>query len=427
MASAFDDFQQFEEKLKQHQDIITEYQRTHEELKLSAQQFIELANAMPQLVWIARADGTVIYYNNRVGEFAGASVREDGSWYWEGLLHPEDREITAVAWQNALQGRSAYQIEHRVQLQGGVYRWYLSRAVPYYDGNGEIIKWFGTATDIHDSKTLSEVLEEKVAERTFQYEVLNRQLQHSNEDLLRFAHIASHDMKEPLRKIRLFGKMFLELYGEHVPEEGRKLLDKVVNSSARLDSLVDGILNYSMVDMEESDITSCNLELIIKDVIWDLELVIKDKQAIVHVESLPVIKGKQIYLHQLFYNLMINSLKFSAQGKIPNILVKQIPFTSRDSKHLEPELQDQYCKISFSDNGIGFEVAYAEKIFGVLERLHSREIYDGTGLGLALCRKIVGRHGGFIYADAEAGRGSEFIVILPYDNTINRRKRSSGL
>lgn len=379
---------------------------------------------MPQLVWIARPDGVVTYYNDRVEEFAGAMKKDDGSWEWQGLLHPEDREITEVSWSRAVKEGSVYQIEHRVKLRNGEYRWFLSRGLPQYDDKGRIRKWFGTATDIHESKLMSELLEAKVVERTREYELVNRALRQSNEELLRFAHIASHDLKEPLRKIRLFGNMFLESYGNLVPDQGRTLLNKVIRSSDRLNNLVDGILNYSTVDMRGRDIETCDLDALVSEVLVDLELIIEDKNASIVKERLPRIPGHRIYLQQLFYNLLSNSLKFSSTQKSPSIRIYADQPGGPDAALLaEAHLEGSYCKIVIEDNGIGFEPAYAEKIFGVLERLHSREAYEGTGLGLALCRKIVEKHEGCIYAVSEAGEGSRFVILLP--NAVMPRQNRS--
>lgn len=169
---------------------VTEQVKSRKKVEDSVQELGKLANAMPQIVWSAEPDGSVIYYNDRILEFAGASRLPDGSWNWVGVLHPEDTKPTEEAWMKAFTGGTIYQMEHRVIMRDGSYRWHLSRALPQHDDKGDIIKWYGTATDVHEQKLNEEALELK-----------NVQLLRTNSDLDNFIYTASHDLKAPIANI----------------------------------------------------------------------------------------------------------------------------------------------------------------------------------------------------------------------------------
>ncbi|MES2647658.1 MAG: ATP-binding protein [Bacteroidota bacterium] len=364
----------------------------------------ELADALPQLVWIAEPSGTVTYYNDRVSEFAGATKLPNGHWSWEGLVHPDERVLTAEAWKHSVKTGSIYQLEHRVQMKTGEYRWFLSRGIPQRDENGIITKWFGTATDIHVSKEYANILEQQVQERTSELKELNISLQHSNDDLQQFAHVASHDLKEPLRKIKTFSGRLMDDGESILSERGLTYLAKMNSATERLFSMIEGVLNYSTLNASEQKNQIIRLEEILQHIETDLELLILQKNATIHYSNFPPIEGASVLIYQLFYNLLNNGLKFSGSERAPVISVTSKTINKNDKKFIE---------ITIADNGIGFDNEHAEKIFDPFARLNSKDKYEGTGLGLSLCKKIVQRHGGTITANSIKNIGSSFIVILP--------------
>ncbi|MGZ5254353.1 MAG: sensor histidine kinase, partial [Flavitalea sp.] len=250
-------------------------------------------------------------------------------------------------------------------------------------------------------------LETLVKERTLE---LNR----SNEDLQQFAHVASHDLKEPLRKIRTFSNRLEAEFGKMMPEKGRTYIEKIQASSERMSNMIDGILNYSVMNATEQNEERIDLGFILDGIISDLELLILQKEAKITYNNLPRIKGSPTLIYQLFYNLISNSLKFS-KAETPS----RINISSRQMN--EEELKDfsdikkstDYLCITVEDNGIGFNPEYAEKMFNVFTRLNRRDQYEGTGLGLALCKKIVHRHHGLISAKGEEGKGASFEIVFP--------------
>lgn len=380
--------------------------RSTTELKNSREQFKQLADFMPQIVWTASADGSTDYYNNKWYEITGAKARGDQSWI--PVLHPDDVGPCLTTWHRSVETGEPYEIEYRFKdVRTNSFRWFLGRALPVKDDSGTIIKWFGTATDIHDQKMQKEKLEELVAQRT-------TDLKRSNEDLQQFAHVASHDLKEPVRKIRIFTQRLGDEYGNLVPEKGRTYIDKLQASSERISNMIDSILKYSVVNATEDKLEPVDMNLMMEGIVNDLELVIMQKEATINYASLPTLKAIPALMYQLLYNLIANALKFSKEN-IPvviNVTVQTVSAAEIENAADIPRAKE-YIKIIVSDNGIGFNQEFADKLFNVFTRLNPREKYDGTGLGLALCKKIVHRHNGIIYAKGEEGVGSSFHVILP--------------
>lgn len=617
------------------------------------EQLYYLSNAIPQLVWIAGADGKVIFYNERVSEYAGATRLPDGSWQWDGLLHPHDTAATVEAWTEAVRSGETYVKEHRVKMKNGTYRWHLSRGVPKKNDDGTVSVWFGTATDIHDQKTNEELIKlaqesaqmgswhydfqletitasdqlkmllgldptaefsfelfisrvveedrenivhvyrdlslinpqhprfeheyrirmddqsirwlkakgriffnsagkpihfaglmldithektvqeklnyrkalleaqsdaipdallvvdargkilsfnknfpliwripehiiaeknddlalayvskmvvdgdaflagvrkhyehsrgstreeihlkdgriierygnavlgddntnygwawyfrditrEKNAERALEQLITDRtkELQRSNDDLLQFAHVASHDLKEPVRKIKTFASMLRTELGEVPSERGRLYMSKIESAADRMYHMIDGLLTYSSLGTVENLNEKVSLETVIENIKTDLELVFLEKKATLMHEELPVLKGSQVLIYQLFFNLINNSLKFSKRD-VPCIIHIR---TSAYPDQLGLDDRENFITIELKDNGVGFEDVHAENIFKTFTRLHPRKEYEGTGLGLALCKKIVERHGGQIRATAKVNDGASFTIVLP--------------
>ncbi len=252
--------------------------------------------------------------------------------------------------------------------------------------------------------------------------LLNAELEKSNKDLEQFAYVASHDLQEPLRKIKTFSELS-EKNIQH-PEILKRYLQKISSSASRMADLIKAVLNYSRLSRTDEAMTTINLNDTIQQIITDLELYIEEKKAIIHVDPLPLIKGIPLQMNQLFFNLMTNSLKFSERE--PRIVVKTSVVSHKDA--LFPtslKNETDYVQICFTDNGIGFEQQYAEKIFSIFQRLHPTDKYAGTGIGLALCKKIVDNHGGYISVESKAGEGTTFFVYLPYDQTLQNSRLTS--
>ena len=250
----------------------------------------------------------------------------------------------------------------------------------------------------------TEMLELEVKNRTLELSLLNISLQRSNEDLQQFAHVASHDLKEPVRKIRTFGSRLQDEYGELLPDRARLFLDKIHNATERMFSMIDGVLAYSMLNASGQPIEKIDLNETLKNIEFDLEIFIQQKKAIIKKGHLPTIEGAPVLIHQLFYNLLNNSLKFSQAGTPPIIYI---------SGEITGTTDEPVAEIGFADNGIGFDQQHAMTIFDTFARLNSKDKYEGTGLGLSLCKKIVERHHGTITAMGTKNRGAVFTIKLP--------------
>lgn len=228
-----------------------------------------------------------------------------------------------------------------------------------------------------------------------------RELQRSNEALDVYASVASHDLQEPLRKILSFGERLGTVAGPTLAGESRQLLDRIMSAATRMRTLITDLLSYSQVAARVQPFVSTDLARIAREVIADLETAIADTGGRVEVGDLPVIDADALQMRQLLQNLLGNALKFRKKDQP---LLVQLACSSNGGYH---------CTLTVTDNGIGFSEEYAEKIFKMFERLHGRMKYEGSGIGLAICRKIVERHGGTIAATSTAGRGATFTVTLP--------------
>ena len=243
----------------------------------------------------------------------------------------------------------------------------------------------------------------------------NLDLQRSNEDLQQFAHVISHDLKEPVRKINIYSNLLKSSYEAGLSDPGKIYLGKIEHATKRIAAMIDGVLQHSSVDAFEQDFERLDSQKIFSNILEDLEVVVNEKNAQIIIGALPMIEGSPTLIYQLFYNLVNNSLKFIRTNVKPVIEIRSEIVLGRelsnDMNQVDPN--QEFAKIVIIDNGIGFEQTYAEKIFESFLRLNSKDKYEGTGLGLALCKKIVERHHGFIRAYGRPNEGATFEVYLP--------------
>lgn len=386
-------------------------QEKNEELHRVLQEFRFVTDFMPQMVWVTKPDGYHEYYNKRWYDYTGLDAGTSQDKGWSLVLHPDDYDRTWVVWRHSLETGENYEIEYRMRGKDGTYRWFLGRAIPLRDEEGTIVKWFGTCTDIHDQKTMSDVLELRVKERTQELQDANTELEISNNELMQFASVASHDLKEPLRKIHMFSNIIKERYMAESPGGALDYMNRIIRSSARMTKLIDDLLTYSRLSINTL-FESTDLNHIINEVLSDLELPITEKGAEITVDDFPHIEVVPGQMRQVFQNVISNALKFSRPDVAPRITITSELIAQPDFEAAADGRGD-YCRISIADNGIGFDEQYTAKIFTIFQRLHSREKYEGTGIGLAITKKIIEKHNGWITARSTAGGGSTFVFILP--------------
>jgi PAS domain S-box-containing protein len=283
----------------------------------------------------------------------------------------------------------------------------------YRETHGNISGVIAVAVDVTAQVLARHEIEVVVAERTKELEHANNNLQKSNDELAQFAYIASHDLQEPLRKISTYSQMLENNISENLDEKSKKYISKVQSSSVRMTALIRDVLSYSELAKVAEGFEEVDLTNILKETITDFELLIEQKDAAIHFQELPTVKAIPLQMTQLFGNLIGNSLKYSRKGVPPIITIyaSELGATEQIAYDIDPSMS--YFKIQFKDNGIGFIQEHAEKIFGIFKRLHGKAEYEGTGIGLAICKKIALNHHGDINALGSSENGAIFNVILP--------------
>lgn len=312
-----------------------------------------------------------------------------------------DHEGALKSYQSALEGN---EMRYDKIINGKNFK--ITYNPVYSSSSNEIFGVMIVMHDITDIKKAHQSLESKVAE-------LNR----SNSELEQFAYVASHDLQEPLRKIRAFGDRLQNKYGLQLPAEGLDYINRMQNASERMQVLIDDLLTFSRISRPNEEFKTINLNEIIRGVLLDLEFTIEKKNAKMEIVGEQMLKAIPSQMRQLFQNLISNSLKFTKEGITPEIKISiERVSGSEVSSSVRPLNTDkEYCKIELRDNGIGFSNEYAEKIFTLFQRLHTRSEYEGTGIGLAVCKKIVENHSGYMEATGTEGVGAVFNIFIPFD------------
>lgn len=334
---------------------------------------------------------------------------------WHNAILKEDKSFVFQKSEEAKENRGLYEADYRIKrANDGVVVWMKSAGEYHYDESGRAHTLSGISIDISKLKSFSEELEIKVKQRTTSLKKLNEQLKQTNLQLDQFAHVASHDLQEPLRKISTFSMRLQQNHRDELSLEVKSYLDKIEGASSRMKTLIQDLLNYSRLLQHEKTIIKIDLNETFKNILTDFELVIEEKKAVIKCDELPIIDAIPLQMNQLFYNLISNALKFSRNAVPPVITVTSHILSEKEIKKY-PDLNNSmaYVEIIVEDNGIGFEQKYSKKIFTIFQRLHNKEDYTGTGIGLALTNKIAKNHHGLTFASAKENKGASFHVILP--------------
>jgi len=388
---------------------ITEQQAAEMEL-LEKQNFIQkIADATPTILYLYNvAENRFVYINREVFYVLGYTAEEvinAGTGATALLYHPEDYHLLPERPESDKKFQhtdSMLQYECRMQNKAGDWCWVLVREVMFKtDEAGNILEILGAALDI----TMRKEMEKALMQNAYQ-------LEQSNASLEEFAYVASHDLKEPLRKISTFGDRLLHTQTERLNDDGKIYLQKIVDASQRMQLMISDLLSISMISGDNA-FQPFSLQNILEEVLQTLEYKIEQKGAIINADALPEVPIIPSQFRQLFQNLLSNSLKFVREGVPPQITITHTFLTPDDTEILQLKKADRYLKLQFTDNGIGFDEEYAGKILAIFQRLHGRSEYEGTGIGLAICKKIVEHHGGIITASGQEQKGATFTVLLP--------------
>lgn len=363
--------------------------------------FKAMTNETTLLAGVINPDKQLIYLSENTMDFLGTTREEFTKTGWGPYFHPDDLPIVTNRLEEAYRERHSYQYECRLRRKDGVYRWILYSGGPIMV-DGEFMGFVGCGWDIHDRKEA----EASLADYT-------KRLERSNKELEQFATIASHDLQEPLRKVMVFSGHLLSVAQNKLDEEGLDDIHRIQRSTQRMHRLINDLLDLSRVIRRGQAYKLTDFSTVLREVLADLSYKIKDTQAQVTVEEMPIIEVDSQQIHQMFYQLIDNSLTFHRPGITPVVKVSGKPRSS------------ELYEIVVEDNGQGFKPEYAEKIFNTFVRLHHERDYPGTGIGLSLVQKIVERHGGTITAKGEPGKGATFTILLPSRQTQSASRSES--
>lgn len=381
-----------------------------EEKILEQEYFIKhIADASPTILYLFEVrSGSVLYINKEVDSVLGYVPEEIialGNRAIPELYHPSDAlkmKDRLREYNDPEHPRSLFQFECRMKHKNGEWRWLLVREIVFKRTvDGRISEVLGAALDITERREM----EAKVFNQTIE-------LEQSNKSLEEYAYVASHDLKEPLRKISTFGDRLFSTNHGALDNEGRNYLEKIISSSKRMQQMINDLLSVSMITGNK-EFESFSLKTILDDVIQTLDYKIEETKATIKSDRLPKARIVPSQFRQLFQNLLSNSLKFTRDNVPTEISITHKYLSPKDVESYNLAKSNKYLQIDIKDNGIGFDTQFTEKIFTIFQRLHTKSEYEGTGIGLAICRRITENHGGTIVASGEPNRGSTFTIIIP--------------
>ncbi len=378
---------------------ISERKRAEEARRESEERFQAMANGIPQLAWMAEPDGHIFWYNQRWYEYTGTTFEQMEGWGWQSVHDPDVLPKVLMGWKAAIAAGVPFDMEFPLRGVDAVFRTFLTRVMPFKDSEGRVTRWFGTNTDISERQRaeeeihrLNDELEQRVQRRT-------AQLQAANQELEAFTYSVSHDLRAPLRHISGFSKILSEEFGPKLPAEAQHHLQRIEQGTRRMGLLVDDLLKLARVGRSELTLRATELKSLIDEVIAELSPECTNRQIEWKIGNLGSVACDAGLMKQVFQNLLSNALKFTQPRAQAVIEVG--------------EKSEAGSPILFvRDNGVGFSMKYADKLFGVFQRLHRLEDFEGTGVGLATVQRIVEKHGGRIWAEAEPDKGATFSFTL---------------
>lgn len=364
---------------------------------LSNRDFSHLKSAIDEAAIVAITDkrGIITYVNKKfcaISKYSAEELIGKTHKVINSGFHP--KEFFIEMWTTIASGK-VWEGEIRNRAKDGTFYWVHTTIVPFMDANGHPEQFVAVRYEITERVLAQE-----------QLKIHSKKLEISNRELQDFASVAAHDLQEPLRKIQSFSDRLLTKVGAVIEQESRDYLDRILSSAQRMQTLINDLLTYSRVTTKAQPFVAVDLNAIMMQVTSDLEVRIEQSHGKVSWQNLPTLEADPTQMRQLFQNLISNALKFHKPDTPPIVNIQS------KSVYL-PQYPDGAFEIRVSDNGIGFDEKYLDRIFTIFQRLHGRFEYEGTGIGLAVCRKIVDRHGGVVTAESIAGQGATFIVTLP--------------
>ena len=383
---------------------ITERKRLEATLHESEGKFRTMANSIPQLAWIARADGYILWFNQRWYEYTGTTPEQVEGWDWQRVYEPTVLPLIKEKWQGAIDGGQPFEMEFPLRGADGQFRIFLTRVQPLKDATGRLLQWFGTNTDVDELKQAEEKIQQANNELEQRVIIRTAELEAANKEMEAFSYSVSHDLRAPLRAVNGFAGIVLNEFGPQLPADALRYLERIRNGAQRMGELIDDLLAFSRLSrqsMRHGDVDSLKL---VQNVLDESASQREGRQIDIQIGELPTCHGDAALLRQVWVNLISNAIKYTG---------------GRESAVVEIGCERKNSENVFfvRDNGTGFDMKYADKLFGVFQRLHRADEFEGTGVGLAIAQRIVHRHGGRIWADAAEGRGATFCFTVEGEET----------
>ena len=366
----------------------TEEKKMERKLEKSEALFRTLTDVSTVGIFMIELDGKYSFINERGCEIIGLDAEEILDLGTGRTIHPDDSEKVIEEWNKALKHMEHFKCEYRYHHLNGSDIWVIAVAKPNIDTSGRFVNYVGTLVDINEHQKA----EEKVIKTL---DELNR----SNKELEHFAYVVSHDLQEPLRSISNFLQLLSRRYKGKIDPKSAEYIDIAVHGANRMQTMINDLLTYSRITTHGKKFSYTDCQAVLDDTLRDLNATIEENDAIVTNDPLPTVFADNSQMKHLFQNLIVNGIKFHGE-KQPKI-------------HISVVEEDKDWLFIVQDNGIGIDSKYAESIFDVFKRLHTRKEYSGTGIGLSICRKIVNRHGGEIWIESNLGKGSKFYFTIP--------------
>ncbi len=378
---------------------ISERKQAEKALYESENQFRTMLDGIPQLAWIARPDGFIYWYNQRWYDYTNTTLEQMQGDGWASVHDPAMLPLVMERWHHCLATGDPYEIEFPLKGADGNFRWFLTRCSSLKGEDGKILRWVGTNTDVSQRREDEEVIRQ--LNTTLELRVLERtnELEAANKELEAFSYSVSHDLRAPLRAVDGFSQAVLEDYGGQLPEDGRRNLQTIREGAQRMGVLIDDLLKFSRLSRTPLNTQEVNTAKLVRNVLEDLKSQREGRQVELRIGDLPACQGDAALLNQVWVNLISNALKYTRKRETALIEI---------GCKLEHDEHVYFVR----DNGAGFNMRYVNKLFGVFQRLHRADQFEGTGVGLAIVQRIVHRHGGRIWAEAELNQGATFNFTL---------------
>jgi PAS domain S-box-containing protein len=373
---------------------ISERKHMEDQIQSRERLFSTFVNAAPVMMWMLDANNKPVLFNQTWLDFTGRTLKNELKMPWGDTLdiHMEDQTKTMNSYHQAFLQRDNFDHEYRLRRHDGEYRWLHEIGVPNIDHNNGFQGFIGIALDITERKISVTKLKNYTEE-----------LRRSNAELEQFAYVASHDLQEPLRMVSSYTQLLARRYQDKLDNDANEFIGYAVDGANRMQRLIQDLLAYSRVGKRQQALKKVDSNEIMRNVLRNLQVAIEESNTkISYPDSLPTVKADYSQFEQLLQNLIGNAIKYRDKSRVCEI-------------QINCEQVGNMWQFSIADNGIGIEADYFERIFEIFKRLHGKETYSGTGLGLAVCKRIVDGHGGKIWLESELGKGSIFYFTLPLE------------